>query len=270
VDFPEDVIASPRDAEMTDLDAVIDGFVGAAESGKRLRYLREGLRVALVGPVNSGKSSLFNAILKRERALVTPHPGTTRDTLEESIQVAGFPLVLIDTAGIRETEEPVEKLGVERSLEAARRADGTILVYDGTGGWGRDEEAAQAALPKRPLAVLANKADLPGHEPGKSGTISSSVVTGQGLSSLVEALGVWVEERVPRGSAVMASERQADCVRRALEGCLRAREALKAGFTEEVALQGIENAQDAMDELFGGGSPEELYDRIFASFCIGK
>jgi tRNA modification GTPase len=270
VDFPEDVSASPRAAEMADLDDVIDGFVDAAESGKRLRYLREGLRVALVGPVNSGKSSLFNAILKRERALVTPHPGTTRDTLEESIQVAGFPLVLIDTAGIRETVEPVERLGVERSLEAARRADGTILVYDGTKGWGRDEEAVLAALPERPLAILANKADLPGHGAGKSGTVSSSVVTGQGLASVVEALGAWVEERVPRGSVVMASERQADCVRRALEGCLRAREALKAGFTEEVALQGIKNAQDAMDELFGGGSPEELYDRIFSSFCIGK
>lgn len=270
VDFPEDVGEVPGDGDLHTLSELIERMAAFAESGRRIRCLREGLRLALVGPVNSGKSSLFNALLKRERALVTPHAGTTRDTLEETIQIGGFPVVLIDTAGIRDTLEPVETAGVQRSLEAAGSADGVLMIYDGVAGWGRAEDETVKRLPASPLLRVSNKADLDGHDGPAEGAIATSAVTGAGLDVLVDRLTAWVQERVPGASVCMVSERQARCLADALKGCLGAREALAAGCTEEVALGGLREAQAALDELMGGGSPEDLYDRIFSRFCIGK
>ncbi len=270
VDFPEDVASGPGDRDERALGELIERMEDAVQSGKSVRSLKEGLRLALVGPVNSGKSSLFNALLRRERALVTPHPGTTRDTLEETIQIGGFPVVLIDTAGIRDTAEPVEVIGVERSLESAGAADGTLMVYDGAAGWGATEDEVLARLARAPVVRVANKADLASYEGGVQGAIETSAVTGSGLDRLANRLAAWVQEHIPRGSVFMVSERQAGCVADAVKGCIRAREALEAGQTEEVALSGLREAQEAMDELLGRGSPEDLYDRVFSRFCIGK
>ncbi len=158
IDFPEDVETPSLVPMREKVAGLAEELESLLEKSSSLRYLREGWRVALVGPVNSGKSSLFNALLRRERALVTPHPGTTRDVLEESLQVGGYPLILIDTAGVRDTEDPVESLGVARGLEVAGLADGALLVFDGHKGWGEEEEALLGQLPASP----------PGH-PGQQG-----------------------------------------------------------------------------------------------------
>lgn len=271
LDFPDDVSGSDRPEGASDLRTLqtrIEAFLAGARAS---RLLREGWRVALAGPVNSGKSSLFNAFLRRERALVSPHPGTTRDVLEEALQVADYPLVLLDVAGIRETGDPVEAMGVSRALGAAREADAVLFVYDLTAGWTEEADRAVRVLPGPPLLVLANKCDLvPGGKPEK-GALPVSALTGQGLREVTEKLADWMEGTAPRrGSALLVSERQFAVVSGAAAGCGRALEALEAGFTEEVAVQGLREALAELAKLFTGGSPEELYDRIFASFCIGK
>jgi tRNA modification GTPase len=270
IDFPDEA-APPKGTRPESIDGLVARLDGFVEGSRSSRQLREGWRVALVGPVNSGKSSLFNALLKRERALVSPHPGTTRDVLEEAIQVGGYPLVLLDVAGVRSPADAVEAMGMERGLEAARSADGMLLVYDASKGWGSEEEAAMSQLLERPIAILANKRDLAPGADIPEGSLGTSALTGEGLEALVRRIGEWIEHQAPpSGAHLLVSERQIAAVNAARAGCARARDALGSGLTEEVALQGLAEAQSALDDLLTGGSPEDLYDRIFASFCIGK
>ena len=270
IDFPEDVEDEAREAGVEKLSRAEESMAHLAATAQSLRHLREGWRVALVGAVNTGKSSLFNAVLKRERALVTPHPGTTRDVLEEAVQIAGYPVVLVDTAGIRESVDPVEALGVSAGLKAAAEADAVLFLYDLRAGWREEEEGLLGRLPAPPLAVLANKKDLAPEGALRRGALAVSALTGEGLEDLSRRLARWVEEQSPRAGERLVTERQAAQVVRALEGLRRSREALEAGFTEEVAAQGLGEALRALEEVLSGGSPEDLYDRIFSSFCIGK
>lgn len=270
IDFPEDVEEEDRGAAMAAILEAERSLAGLAAGARRLRHLREGWRVALVGAVNAGKSSLFNAMLRRERALVTPHPGTTRDVLEESVQVAGYPVILVDTAGVRDTSDPVESLGVSAGLRAAAEADGVLFLYDLEAGWGEEEERLLASLPAPPLAVLANKRDRAPRRAPREGAVAVSATTGEGLEELSARLAAWVETRSPRPGEGLVTERQAAQVLRAAEGLRRCREAFEAGFTEEVAAQGLREAIGALEEVLTGGTPEDLYDRIFSSFCIGK
>ena len=271
IDFPEDVGEVALAGLLEHLRSMAGQMEGLLRAAPALRYLREGWRLALVGPVNSGKSSLFNALLKRERALVTPHPGTTRDVLEESVQIGRYPLILMDTAGVRTTSDPVERLGVERGLSAASMADGAVLVFDGRKGWGQEEEALLGRLNQTPVAIVANKADLgiqAGHRPDD--TVSVSAVTGAGLESLSGRLGAWMEEAAPKGREVLSSERQVETLRGALAGCLWALKTAEEGGGEDLACEGLVEAQRALEACITGGSVEDLYDRIFSRFCIGK
>jgi tRNA modification GTPase len=271
VDFPEDVPEGDPAEDLAGLEGTIAQLEALLETSRSRRPLREGWRLALVGPANTGKSSLFNALLERERALVSPHPGTTRDVLEEAIQVGGYPLVLLDVAGVRAPADPVEALGVARGLEAARGADGALFVYDRSRGWGEDEEAVLRALGTQPLLAVANKRDLPPAQAQRPGALAVSALTGEGLEELVRRLAAWVESQAPApGADLLVTERQAACVAEALLGCRRARESLLAGGTEELALQGLQAAQASLESLLTGGSRDDLYDRIFSSFCIGK
>jgi tRNA modification GTPase len=270
IDFPEDVGEEGLEAGKETLQRTQGSLARLAAAARGLRHLREGLRVALVGAVNTGKSSLFNALLKRERALVTPHPGTTRDVLEEAVQIAGFPVVLVDTAGVRESADPVEILGVSAGLRAAAEADGILFVYDLASGWRPEEEALFSRLPAPPLAVLGNKRDLAPEAPLREGALALSARTGEGLQALSGRLARWVEERAPRAGALLVTQRQCAQVRLALEGLGRSLGALQSGYTEEVAAEGLREAVAALDSVLTGGSREDLYDRIFSAFCIGK
>lgn len=271
LDFPEDVPEGGPAEDETALDQVAGRLESFVEASRSLRPLREGWRLALVGPANSGKSSLFNALLKRERALVSPHPGTTRDVLEEAIQVGGYPLVLLDVAGVRAPQDAVEALGVERGLEAARGADGAVLVYDLSRGWGAAEETVLDRLGSAPLFIVGNKRDLAPGAIERPGAVAVSALTGEGLGELIRQIQAWMEGQVPvPGAGVLVTERQVAAVAAALDGCRRAREALLSGGTEELALQGLAMAQASLEALFTGGSNEDLYDRIFSSFCLGK
>ena len=271
IDFPDDVEGGPRGdslAILREFEARMCALQSAAPS---LRYLREGWRVALVGPTNSGKSSLFNALLRRERALVSPHPGTTRDVLEEAIQLGGYPLVLMDTAGLREQLEAVEALGVERGLQMAEKADGVILVFDGARGWDAEARAVLAQLNRPPLAIVANKSDLrcpPEALPQEA--LVTSALTGEGVDRLSGVLKEWMEATLSSERHLLSSERQVEAIIEAQAGCRLALDTLEHGGTEDLATPGLIQAQQALDGLLSGGSQEDLYERIFSRFCIGK
>ncbi len=271
LDFPEEVQSNPVAGGLQRLEALKRGLEALVDDSRSMLRMQEGWSFAIVGPANSGKSSLFNALLRRERALVTPHPGTTRDTVEGRIEIEGCPLTLRDTAGVRKSNDPAERMGIETGLRAAKESNGALFVYDLAKGWGEEAENALASLGTSPVVFVANKADLCASQARvKDGAMVLSAKTGEGVEKLVDFLGKRMESEAPPSAGIIVSERQAACSAAALDGCRRALKALRSGFTEEVALGGLNEAQRALDELLGGGSPEDLYDRIFSTFCIGK
>lgn len=226
---------------------------------------REGARVALVGRPNAGKSSLFNALLKRDRAIVTDVPGTTRDTLAESLDVLGVPIVLIDTAGLRETADQVEAAGVDRAHEAARAADLLVHVVDGT------ESAAPEVPPSGPPVVrVRSKADLPPADPAPEG-LPVSARTGEGLDALERALvaALGGDEEAPIGLTI-GHERHRIALARAVEALERCAALLEAREPPELAAVDLQDATDALAELVGLTTIEDMLDRLFSRFCIGK
>lgn len=273
LDFPEDTAAyRPSDdvARMRELEDEMGAVLSDAVRG---RSLREGWRIALCGAPNVGKSSLFNAFLQRDRAIVSPHPGTTRDLLEETLDLGGYPVVLIDTAGVRKSEDPVEKLGVERGLGAARNAEGVLLLFDMTAGWGDGEQSLLRQVGEKVIALVGTKADLVnetyGAVPDREFCAVSSL-DGKGLDAVARRVASWAEERSPREETELVSERQTASLREATGFLREARAAIEAGQTEEAAVPRLHRAQEAMDALLGHMSPEALYDEIFSRFCIGK
>lgn len=273
VDFPDDVEGNFGSAAGA-LGHLAVRLGALAEAGERLRPLREGWTVALAGAPNAGKSSLFNALLRRERALVSPHPGTTRDVLSETLEVGGFPLTLLDTAGGRESGDELERLGVEAARRAAAEADALLFVFDGVRGWDSADARLLEQCPRVPLALVSSRADLGGPPdtgaPAHLPLLRTSAVTGEGLDALCRLLGTWMEGVLPSTRALPMNSRQAGAALEASRALARSRDALAQGFTEEVALQGVRDARRHLEEVLGGGDPETLYERIFSAFCIGK
>jgi tRNA modification GTPase len=271
IDFPDEVGEEASPQETAALEGLATDLASLAREGEDRARMRRGWSVALVGPPNSGKSSLFNRLLNRERALVTPHPGTTRDVLEETLEIGGLPLVLRDTAGLRESVGEVEGLGVARGLEAAAVSDGSVLVFDGAKGWGAEEERVLERLERPPLLTVANKGDLAPGAPLPFGALSVSALTGQGLGSLVDALRVWMGEAPPCSGAAPAGDRQTQAVARASAAVQEALRRHRAAEGLEVSLGALTEADGALREtLYGDATGEDLYDAIFSRFCIGK
>ena len=243
----------------------------------RGRVMSRGVPCAIVGLPNAGKSSLLNALVGYDRAIVTQIPGTTRDTVEEKCVLGRVLLRLIDTAGLRETEDPVEQLGVERSRRAMETAELILVVVDRSAGLtGEALTLAQEAMGKAPTLVLFNKCDLPPADIPRPlialpGEIEISAREGTGL----EDLGQAVAELFPQGGEETAGDlltnaRQAEAAGRALESLRRAGEALGAGVTPDALLTDVEAALEALGELTGRSIREDVTSRIFERFCVGK
>ena len=277
VDYPDEDIEDihPEDVAeaLSTAETALTRLLGTAQRGK---ILKSGLRTAIVGRPNAGKSSLLNALAGYERAIVTDIPGTTRDTVEESVLCGGVRLRLIDTAGIRETEDTVEKLGVERSRAAMESADLVLCVVDGAAGiTAEDEELMREAAKCRHWVLVLSKRDLsPARYDGPlspDAVISLSSLTHEGIEEL-EAV---IAELFPVGTAadagtLLTDARQEEAVRRAASAVQRAREALEAGFTPDAILTDAEEALEAIGELTGRTAKEEIVGRIFSRFCVGK
>ena len=276
-----DVVLDYSDEDLEPFDeAEITAQVGrAAEELRRLaatyrrgRRLYDGVPCAIVGRPNSGKSSLLNALLGYDRAIVTDIPGTTRDTVEEKAVVGGTLLRLIDTAGLRDTEDTVERIGVERSRAALERAELALVLVDGSGPLTAEDNAILKLAQSVPQTiVLATKADRPTFTlPDIPGVLALSSLTGEGLDALEREIA----RRFPEGGGdsgeLLTSRRQAEAVQRASE-CLRAVfEGMERGMTPDATLSDVELALDALGEVTGRVVKDDVTNRIFERFCVGK
>ena len=277
LDFPDE------DLEAAGLDAVGEGIgsalreLGALLAGAAAgRALREGLTVVIAGRPNVGKSSLLNALAGCEAAIVTDAPGTTRDLVRERIVVRGMPVHVVDTAGLREARDAVEREGVRRAREQAGRADRVLLVIDDAAGWTEGDRAARAALPEGvPVTVVRNKIDLTGRTPGPAGeeagmpVLALSARTGAGLDALRDHLARLAGLGAGAEGVWMARRRHLEALERA-RGALEAARAEAAAGRAELVAEGLRLAHRALGELTGEFTTEELLGRIFSSFCIGK
>ena len=290
VDYPDEDIEDVRPEEIADaLSRSIGALDNLLDACRRGRVLKSGVRTAVIGRPNAGKSSLFNALAGFERVIVTDIPGTTRDTVEESIVCGGVLLRLTDTAGLREASDAVERLGVERSRKAVADADLIFVVADSSAS-PTDEDADAVRLAResgKPWIFVENKCDLPRNAafdawaavkdadaPSVAGDALSvvrvSAKTGEGLLSLEGVVG----ERFSVGDAapgtLLTDQRQEDAAHRAREDLQRAENALQSGFTPDAVLTDVEDALEAVGELTGRSAKEELVSHIFSRFCVGK
>ena len=239
------------------------------------RILRQGVAAAIVGRPNVGKSSLLNALAGFERVIVTDIPGTTRDTVEESVMVGSTRLRLIDTAGIRETGDTVEALGVQRSRQALEQADLVLFVCDGSQPLTPEDREIMDACCDAPHAIaLVNKVDLgrvvePGDLPFLN-VICTSLPEGRGLDQLADVIDLEFQGETPCDGSILTNSRQFDACRRAYEAMLRALKGLQLGLTPDAVLTDVEEAMEAMGEVTGATVREDITARIFERFCVGK
>ncbi|MDY3771840.1 MAG: tRNA uridine-5-carboxymethylaminomethyl(34) synthesis GTPase MnmE [Candidatus Faecousia sp.] len=239
------------------------------------RILRQGVAAAIVGRPNVGKSSLLNALAGFERVIVTDIPGTTRDTVEQSVLVGSTRLRLIDTAGIRETGDTVEALGVRRSRQALEQADLVLFVCDGSQPLTPEDREIMDACCDAPHAIaLVNKVDLgrvvePGDLPFLN-VICTSLPEGRGLDQLADVIDLEFQGETPCDGSILTNSRQFDACRRAYEAMLRALQGLQLGLTPDAVLTDVEEAMEAMGEVTGATVREDITARIFERFCVGK
>jgi tRNA modification GTPase len=264
VDFSEEIGELDRPAQIEQLSqarARLEVLSAGARAGA---LLRNGVRVAIAGLPNAGKSSLFNALLDRDRALVTEIAGTTRDTLEEWISVGGVPCVLIDTAGLRDSEDPIERLGVQRTHEAVAGADLVLYVYDVAIGWTHNDQANVDQV-NVPAMIVANKCDL-ADKPDFG--IAVSARTGKNLQAVVDWISAAIGE-VPTDRPLLPP-RHAVHVARSAEAIASAMSVLSADLPFDLASTELQVALWELGQITGESASEDLLERIFRDFCIGK
>ena len=277
LEFVEDDLPAVRANEIdNDLKTVAAGVEKLARSYSAGRLIQEGIRVTITGRPNVGKSSLFNSLVERERAIVTDIPGTTRDTLTEAIDLEGIPVILTDTAGLRETLDDIETLGIERTRRSMSDADLVLVVIDGTDELGpSDRELLDQTKSTRRLVVM-NKSDLPGFRVAEScigelRPINVSARTGEGLADLRGAILASLNSNgVDDGSLLITNARHYDLLCSTQRELEAARTALSERHSEELVLVPLHNALKFLGQITGETTTEDLLSEIFATFCIGK
>ncbi len=281
LDFPEDEIEELDEEELIgkgeDISNRLGELIASFEEG---RIVREGLKVAIVGKPNVGKSSLLNALLEEERAIVTPFPGTTRDTIEEYLNIRGLPLKILDTAGLRSTEELVESLGVERALSSLEKADLVLLVLDGSEDWGEEDERILKMIGDKRAIIVLNKIDLPlrlnegelkRYVDGRP-LVRISAKYLQGLADLGDSILETVMEGrvVAKDTILISNVRHKSALERAEKSLKDSLSAFRRGFSPDLVAIDLREAVEALGEMTGENTTEEMLDMIFSQFCIGK
>ncbi|MEP6783519.1 MAG: tRNA uridine-5-carboxymethylaminomethyl(34) synthesis GTPase MnmE [Acidobacteriota bacterium] len=272
LDFPDEGyhFVAPAEAR-TSIAAVIESIDGLLEHAARGRLVREGAQVAIVGAPNVGKSSLFNALLNTNRAIVTAIPGTTRDLLTERADIGGLSLALIDTAGVRETTDVVEREGVLRARGAIGVADLTIVVLDRSRPLSQDDGKLLEATASRRRVVAINKIDLPAAATDPPAAVAISVKTGEGIAQLIDAIGAALSSGESlRDQPHVTNVRHTVLLERARESLTRAAAALESKVSEEFPLLDLQEASAALQEITGQRTSDDLLRHIFERFCIGK
>lgn len=281
IDYPEEDIEEvtyDRAAEvLAEGQAAVARLVRQGSAG---RILREGLRTAIVGRPNVGKSSLLNSLLQADRAIVSNIPGTTRDIIEEQMTIGGIPLVLTDTAGLRDTEDLVEKIGVERSRAALEDAQLALVVLDGSQPLSGEDRELLRSLKDRKKLILVNKSDLPQmldtegrqREYGSSDVIVLSVKTGEGMEQVEQWLREFVygEGSDSESSSMTQNARQQDLLEKALRSLEDALEGARQHLPYDCLTIDLTQTLHDLGEITGEDVPDEIIDEIFAQFCVGK
>ncbi|MFL6207742.1 MAG: tRNA uridine-5-carboxymethylaminomethyl(34) synthesis GTPase MnmE [Pyrinomonadaceae bacterium] len=241
------------------------------------RLLKEGLKVALVGRPNVGKSSVFNSLLRSDRAIVTAIPGTTRDSLSELISIQGVPILLTDTAGVRPSDDPIESIGIERTRRAMADADLVVLVLDGAQALTEEDCYILAEVRKNKYLIALNKSDLQTFAASNlddlnlAGYISISAKTGAGLDDLrVALLEPFLSNSIQEASFLITNARHYDLLRRTADSLRSTKNLLEKRASEDLLLVGLYDALRYLGEITGETTPENVLSQIFATFCIGK
>jgi tRNA modification GTPase len=277
IDFPdEDISPDTKDKLLGRLDhavSFIDELLRTADEGQ---VLRRGIRAAIVGRPNAGKSSLLNQLLGRDRAIVSPIPGTTRDTIEETANIRGLPVVFVDTAGLRDARDEIEVEGIKRSHQSLAQAELILHVLDASEPLTPEDRKYLAEFASRRRVLVRNKVDLPHalewpHDL-KGPVVDVSCLTGEGIENLKDTIKglVWSGEIKAEMLQVMINSRHQDALRRARAGLINTREGLRAEQTLEVVAMELRIAVNAVGEIVGKTTTEDLLDSIFSQFCIGK
>jgi tRNA modification GTPase len=281
IDFAEDDVEVTPAAEIARRIRELAGpLAGLEASFARGRIVHDGLTLAIVGRPNVGKSSLFNRLAERDRAIVTAMPGTTRDLVTERISLDGIPLELVDTAGLRDTVEEVEQLGIARSREALADAALVLVVLDATQPLNDEERRLLAAVRERPALVVINKTDLsdadqtqPRCTPAEStglGVLATSALTGEGIAALRERILNLATGGAASEPGMLTSLRHQQAVHTGIEALGAATEANAHAIPHEMILIDLYRALWALDSLTGQTTPDDILNLIFTTFCIGK
>ncbi|MGB1006492.1 MAG: tRNA modification GTPase, partial [Thalassobaculaceae bacterium] len=267
IDFSEEDLPADLAAEVRAAAAAVAGEMASHLADQRIgERMREGLRVAVLGPPNVGKSSLINHLAARDIAIVSACAGTTRDVLEAHLDIAGLPVVMADTAGLRASGDDIERIGMARARTWADRADLRVLVLDRVGLDGLEGVPPPADL------VVVNKADLgPRQGPAPAAALDLSVTRGDGVDAFVTRLAGLLKARVAQaGSVVMTRARHRDCIRAAAAALAAFDRVLGDEATVDVAAEELRAAVAALGRVTGRVDVEDLLDVVFADFCIGK
>ena len=271
VDFEENLPPLNGAALLEELQTVRHALLTLVADAERSAALRSGLRVALVGRPNVGKSSLLNRLSRRERAIVTDLPGTTRDLLESEIILDGVPITLLDTAGIRPSDDAVEQLGMARTEEALATADVVLLIVDGSQGWLEADAALLARIPEGvPRLIVSNKSDLPAGSLAPCADVSFSARTGDGEEALVQGLLACCGAGDSAGVLLSLNQRQSDLAASAAAALDRSREVAAQQLPWDFWTIDLREAIRALGEITGEDLTEAVLDRVFSRFCIGK
>lgn len=279
IDFPdEDIAPDTMEDLLARLDAAADFVRRLLRYANEGQLLRRGIRTAIVGRPNSGKSSLLNLLLGHDRAIVSPVAGTTRDTIEETANIRGVPVVFVDTAGLRESADEIEREGIRRSRDSLRRADLILHVIDGSESMDPVDRAYLDEFSHKKRLIVVNKSDLPprlnwpGDRQVDPPSIAVSCLSGDGLDALRDEIRrlMWAGEIHSDMMETMINARHQDSLKRAEDGIDRAAGAMRSGLTLELAALDLRIAVDAVGEVVGKTATEDLLDSIFSQFCIGK
>jgi tRNA modification GTPase len=280
IDFAEDDVDVTPAAEITRrIGELTPPLLALEASFARGRLVHDGLTLAIVGRPNAGKSSLFNCLVKRDRAIVTATPGTTRDTVTERISLEGIPLELVDTAGLREASEEVEQLGIARSREAMADAALVVVVLDATERLNDEERKLLTAVEGRPAVVAVNKSDLLGtltesgwlpQECNGIPALATSALTGEGITALRERIVALATGGAAAEPGMLTSLRHQQAITATLAALSDAAQANAANIPHEMILLDLYRGLASLDSLTGQTTPDDILNLIFSTFCIGK
>ena len=280
IDYPEYDVEELLDTEIAEkLENIKNELQKLEKSFHNGKIIKEGIKTAIIGKPNAGKSSLLNAILKEDRAIVTEYEGTTRDTIEEFVNINGIPLKLIDTAGIRDTENEIEKIGIEKSKKLAKEADLSIVIIDSSKNIEKEDEEILKSVDCNKSIVVLNKSDL-GSVFDKNiellnsfkYVINISALKREGINELYDTISKMfnLNEINLDNEIVITNERHRNIIKKAIINVEKAEESLKNGMPIDIVAISIKDILSNLGEITGDEASEEIIDEIFARFCLGK